>query len=95
MRVDDVLAAGIPARRGDCEVVRLDDGRDPIRTLGVSDSDVPAVAVLRMPADDDVPARVDREVLRAGGLEDRRGPVDRPTFDETGGSRLPLASESK
>ena len=54
-----MLAARVRARRGDREVVRLDDRRDPVATQRMLDADAPAVVGQRCAAQADVAAGVD------------------------------------
>ena len=88
----DVIAAGVGAGRGDGEVACLDDGGHPVCATRVTDADVPAVLRRRAAADDEVASGVDRKVLRAGVLEDRRGTVDGPALDEAGGIETAVGS---
>src|SRR5438128_1943247 len=76
VRVEDVVAARVRARRGDREIACFDDRGDAVADGGMLDADAPAAAHA------DVAARVDGVAAQAALVEDRRRAVDRPALDE-------------
>src|SRR4051794_35679757 len=84
VRVEDVRAALVLARRRDREVLDGENGGELVERLGVADADAPEAIRRRAAAGDDVPAGVDAEPRRARRHEPLGGAGDRPPLDVAG-----------
>ena len=79
--IDDVVAALVGARGRDGPVRDGHHGRHGARVIRVTDADPPGPTGCRVPADDDVAARVDAVVRDVRIIEDPCRLLDRPALD--------------
>src|SRR5580704_8854785 len=82
VRVDDMLAFLVRARRSHRQTAREDHARDLIAFDRVSDSDPPWAPFGISTASLYVAAGVNEVIAVPVAVEDRAGTVDRPTFDQ-------------